>query len=221
MLCTLKLSCYLFVDEGHICHYCIIKQMIHKDKQNDEQIFSKKQSLLSNWNIFNENSMKTGLLTFFFPQILSNYKLLQQEKKKLHLLCDLLNIWTKEITDCFSQYNERKYLIIQNHNGDSWRTTSATVNCTSTYLNKMVESHVIKWKNNILGIYKDSKNIHGMKINFVFFFFVIFFFTFYCFPLFFLILFFLEIYIYTCPTSSKQQRLWWSLLERAWYRIRL
>lgn len=105
-------------------------------------------------------------------------------------MCDLLNIWTKEITDCFSQYNERKYLIIQNHNGDSWRTTSATVNCTSTYLNKMVESHVIKWKNNILGIYKDSKNIHGMKINFVFFFFVIFFFTFYCFPLFFLILFF-------------------------------
>lgn len=152
--------------------------------------------------------IQTNKFSFFF-QILSNYKLLQQEKKKLQLLCDLLNIWTKEITDCFSQYNERKYLIIQNHNGDSWRTTSATVNCTSTYLNKMVESHVIKWKNNILGIYKDSKNIHGMKINFVFFFFVILFFTFYCFPLFFLFIFyfFVEIYIYTCPTSSKQQRL--------------
>lgn len=168
--------------------------------------FPRNNRFLCNWSIFNKNSNKQ---VFFFFQILSNYKLLQQEKKKLQLLCDLLNIWTKEITDCFSQYNERKYLIIQNHNGDSWRTTSATVNCTSTYLNKMVESHVIKWKNNILGIYKDSKNIHGMKINFVFFFFVILFFTFYCFPLFFLFIFYflVEIYIYTCPTSSKQQRL--------------
>lgn len=137
MICTLNLSCYLRVDEGHICYYFILLKMMHKNKQKLSKSFPRNNRFQVTELSSNKNVNKKVLNIKSFSINASS------GEKKLQLLCDLLNIWTKEITDCFSQYNERKSLIIQNHNGDSWRTTSATVNCTSTYLNKMVESHVI------------------------------------------------------------------------------